>query len=158
MLRIRSPFNDPRVALFGLTLFSNANPGIEKRLENFAQVLENTRNSIIAIRSEMQQFETSMYSLNKPPKANVSTQPVHPPKEQQPDNSNYNQTYPQSPNYNQGPVFEPEITTMEVKQNQANKERLKTQLEKQLEKYLVEKPEKLDDFLADLEEIIKKYK
>ncbi|MDO7786509.1 hypothetical protein [Desulforamulus aquiferis] len=163
MFRQLPNLNDPRLALFGLTLFSNANPGLENKLESFAQVLEATRNSISAIRAEMQNYQTSMYSLAQLPqkaatKNEFTTQPVHP-MEEEPSvqenytNQEYNQTYSNVP-YQEN--YEMPVNTMEVKKKEPGK--IKTQLERQLEKFLEEKPDKLEDFLNDIEKVLKKYR
>lgn len=143
---------DPRAALFGLTLFSNANPGLEKKLENFAQILEATRNSITAIRSEMSNYETSMYSLTQPPKApksSLTTQPVHPVEDTP-------QSYAPSEPYQEN--YQMPVSTMEVKRANNSANQVKTRLEKQIERFLEEKPDTLDHFLKDIEEVIKKYR
>lgn len=137
-------FKDPRAALFGLTLFSHSNPGLEKQLEVFANILEATRSSLSAIRSEMHNYETSMLSATAP---GFSTQPVSEPVEEEinPSYTNPNYNPPQSQAY-------PTVETMNAKDDslQAVKEKL--------DRFMDQNPERLNSFLDDLERLIRKYR
>jgi len=133
---------DPRVALFGLTLFSHVNPGLERQLETFASILEVTRKSLAAIRGEMQNYETSMLSAVSPVKATYSTQPVHPSQVEQEPVSNYTGV-----NYNQ-PSSQIYMQAEENKQGE---------VKEQLVRYLDQNPDNLQDFLYELEGLLRKY-
>ncbi|CCO09040.1 hypothetical protein [Desulforamulus hydrothermalis] len=149
------PFGDPRIALFGLTMFTQANPGLEKQLEVFANILAATRNSLSAIRSEMHNFEASMLSLATP-KTAYTTQPVHEtagPNDAAAGHSsaNYSQT-----NFQQ-PTVQPEQTYTNMQTMEVNTEQ-QTRLRETLENMIKQNPDKLTEFLDDLERLIKKYR
>lgn len=135
---------DPRLALFGLTMFSQANPGLEKQLEFFANMLEATRNSLAVIRGEMQNYQTSMVTLT-PQKNNFSTQPVQQQQDIPGSYTNPNQLpieqVPQEPDY-------ANVSTMEVS----------NQLGKQLNRLAQRDPVKMNEFLDELEKLINKYR
>ncbi|MEW6698646.1 MAG: hypothetical protein ACOY35_04320 [Bacillota bacterium] len=143
------PFNDPRVALFGLTLFNNANPSLERQLEIFANILEATRNSLSVIRGEMHNFETSMVSIAAP-KTDFSTQPVHETIHQDPPVNYTNPNYTHTPSQAQQPYTT--VQTMDVKDEREN------QVRDQLERYIQNNPDKMNEFLDDLECLIRKYR
>ncbi|GAB6182218.1 hypothetical protein JCM14036_35370 [Desulfotomaculum defluvii] len=148
-IMFRFPLGDPRLALFGLTMFSHSNPGLEKQLEFFANMLEATRNSLAVIRGEMHNYQASMTSL-VPQKMEYSTQPVQ---EQEDIPSNY--TNPNQPTgeevLTQQSAYS-NVTTLDVKEEVGN------QLEKQLDRLAQDNPEKINAFLNELEQLIKKYR
>ncbi|GAB6157021.1 hypothetical protein JCM39194_02210 [Desulfotomaculum varum] len=148
------PFRDPRVALFGLTMFTQANPGLEKQLEVFANILEATRHSLSTIRSEMRNFEASMLSLATP-KANYTTQPVHETADPNDAASGHSSNYSQT-NYQQSNV-QPEQSYTNMQTMEVNAER-QTRLRESLENMIKQNPDKLQEFLDDLERLIRKYR
>ncbi|MEG6521202.1 hypothetical protein [Desulfotomaculum sp. 1211_IL3151] len=135
--------NDPRIALFGLTMFSQANPRLEKQLEFFANMLEATSNSLAVIQGEMQNYQTSMVSLASP-KTDYATKPV-----QQQDIPGSYTTPNQSPieQIPQEPAYST-ISTMEV--NEA--------ISEQLDQLAQRDPVKMNKFLDELEQLINKYR
>ncbi|SHF02846.1 hypothetical protein [Desulforamulus putei] len=143
------PLRDPRVALFGLTLFNHANPGLEKQLEIFANILEATRNSLSAIRSEMHNFESSMFSITAP-KTEFTTQPVHETVQQDAAISYTNPNYTQPASQVQQPYTT--VQTMDIKDEREN------QVKDQLERFIRQNPDKMNEFLDDLERLIRKYR
>lgn len=152
MFRFFPPLRDPRAALFGLTFFSNQSPGIEDKLENFANILETTRKSLSIIRTEMKNFETTMHSLMLPPKQQYSSKPVEIPEQEEADH-NDSQSYISSPVNPQGSVltqypapyaYEQPVTTMDVDQEPEVKERN-------------ESSDQLENFLRDLQRLIDQY-
>ena len=150
MFRFFPPLRDPRAALFGLTFFSNQSPGIEDRLENFANILETTRKSLSIIRTEMKSFETTMHSLMVPSKQQYSNKPVEIPEQEEAD-CNPSQSYTPPPVNPQGNVltqypasyaFEQPVTTMAVEPAVEKKN---------------ESSDQLQSFLRDLQRLIDQY-
>lgn len=141
------PTKDPRAALFGLSLFNHAHPGFEHQLEFFANVLEATRNSLSIIRGEVKNFETSMNSLALQPKTEFSTQPVHQPKEEDAVSSYTNPNYAAPSSQSQS--YQSTVETMDVKSNE---------LKRSLERIIEENPNKMNEFLDELEQLINKYR
>ena len=145
------PIQDPRMALFGLTMLSQKNPAMEQQLEMVAGILEATRNSLSVIRGEMHNFQTSMYSLAAGPSDEFKTQPVQVTEEQYTTDIPMNYTNPNYPNPNPNyPLpttqeqFQPVVETMNAKD--------------QLERFINANPENMKDFLDDLERLIRKYR
>ncbi|AQS58611.1 hypothetical protein B0537_05620 [Desulforamulus ferrireducens] len=142
------PLNDPRVALFGLTMLSQKNPAMEQQLEILANLLETTRNSLAVIRSEMHNFHTSVHSLASQPNVNYTTQPVQPTEEEPDVTMSYdNPPIYTNPNYIPSVDQEeqpPMVETMKVKG--------------ELERFMKEKPANINAFLDELEQLIKKYR
>ncbi|MEW6063605.1 hypothetical protein P378_15895 [Desulforamulus profundi] len=143
------PFRDPRAALFGLTLFNSANPGLEKQLEVFAHILEATRNSLSVIRGEMHNFETSMLSLTAP-NTDCTTQPVHETVQQDATISYTNPNHTQTSSQTQQSYTT--VQTMDVKDEREK------QVKEQLERFIQQNPNKMNEFLDDLERLIRKYR
>ncbi|ABO50659.1 hypothetical protein Dred_2142 [Desulforamulus reducens MI-1] len=56
-------FNDPRFALFSLTLLSQNHPDILERMQNFSLWLKQTGESLASIQNAMSEYEASMLSL-----------------------------------------------------------------------------------------------
>lgn len=144
------PINDPRVALFGLTMLSQKNPAMEQQLEMLASLLEATRNSLSVIRGEMHNFQTSVHSLAAEP-SSFTTQPVQTTQEENTVDTNINYANPPiytNPNYippvDQEEQPQPVVETMNVR----NK----------LERFMEENPASINDFLDELEQLIKKYR
>ncbi|ABO49705.1 hypothetical protein Dred_1171 [Desulforamulus reducens MI-1] len=141
--------HDPRAVLFGITLFSQNSPGLEKQLEVFANMLEATRNSLSVIRGEMHNFEASLFSSLPASKTEFSTKPVG----EQPVPITYT-------NPNQ-PSFEPTITlepTVPSAPTVDAIEEINNQLEKQLDRLAHSNPDSINEFLNDLERLIRKYR
>ena len=145
------PIDDPRMALFGLTMLSQKNPAMEQHLEMVAGILEATRNSLSVIRGEMRNFQASMYSLAAGTPPEFSTQPVHATEEQYTtdiplnySNPNYSNPNPNYPLPTTQEEFPPVMETMHVKDK--------------LERVIKAIPENMKDFLDDLERLIRKYR
>lgn len=145
----RFPFSgDPRVALFGLTMFSQANPGLEKQLQFFANMLEATSNSLAVIRGEMENYQTAMVSL-APSKTEFSTKPV-----QQQQDVPCSYTTP-----NQSPIEQvPQEAASATVSNMEVSESISDQLDQQLDRLAQNDPVKMSEFLDQLEQLINKYR
>lgn len=146
------PLKDPRAALFGLTLFSQQNPNLEKQLEMFANILDSTRNSLSIIRGEMHNFQASMLSAMSPPESQSEfvTKPVT---EEEPPisytNPNYNEPANQPDTY-QNQTYPTLENNIDLNSDNEAKERL--------QRIMDIKPDKMNDFLDDLERLIRKYR
>ncbi|AEF94829.1 hypothetical protein Desca_1988 [Desulfotomaculum nigrificans CO-1-SRB] len=146
MFRTHPAFRDPRMMLFGLSLFSQANPNLERQLEVFANALEATRNSLSVIRGEMKNFETSLKAVAQPDPPPFTTQPVHLPAMEQPAAAYTDADCQQTPD-----TYQPVAGTMQVADPIA-------EAKERLVRFMEEKPDKLQDFLDELEALIQKYR
>lgn len=148
-----SPLKDPRAALFGLTLFSHQNPNLEKQLEMFANILDATRNSLSIIRGEMHNFEASMLSAISAPNKSETDFVTKPVSEEDPPmsytNPNYTEPASQTNTY-QNQTYLSNENTIDFNSDDQAKESLQRIMEIH--------PDKMNDFLDDLERLIRKYR
>lgn len=59
-------FNDPRLALFGLTLLSRSDPKVLEQIQSFSNWLKQTGETLRQIHTTMCEYETSMKALASP--------------------------------------------------------------------------------------------
>lgn len=148
-----SPLRDPRAALFGLTMFSQQNPQLEKQLEMIAGILEAARNSLSVIRGEMHNFEASMLSATAAPQPEpeFATKPVH---QEEPQVSYTNPNYSQSSsmtNSYQDQSYAPANDSDAMESTPEN-------VTDQLQRLMRQNPANMNDFLDELENLIRKYR